>query len=153
MPSFELILPHYSEADAKLTLLCRWHIEKHFLNTLGPWKNGPHFTDDTFKCIFWNENVGISIKISLKFVPKGPINNIPALFQVMAWCQPLPEPMKVTLMTHIYVTWPQWINEYSQVLSNDLKPLVIFIVGWGKEYANKTEAKLKVFQIWIMLPV
>ena len=26
----------------------------------------------------------ISIKISLKFVPKGPINNIPALVQVMA---------------------------------------------------------------------
>ena len=32
-----------------------------------------------FKCIFLNENVGISIKISLKFVPKGPINDITAL--------------------------------------------------------------------------
>ena len=31
-----------------------------------------------------NENVRISIEISLKFVPKGPINNIPALVQVMA---------------------------------------------------------------------
>ena len=28
---------------------------------------------------FLNENVAISIKISLKFVPKGQINNIPAL--------------------------------------------------------------------------
>ena len=27
----------------------------------------------------------IPIKISLKFVPKGPINNIPALVQIMAW--------------------------------------------------------------------
>ena len=27
----------------------------------------------------------ISIKISLKFVPKGPINNIPTLVQIMAW--------------------------------------------------------------------
>ena len=26
----------------------------------------------------------ISIKIPLKFVPKGPINNIPALVQIMA---------------------------------------------------------------------
>ena len=26
-----------------------------------------------------------SIKISLKFVPKGPINNIPALVQITAW--------------------------------------------------------------------
>ena len=30
-----------------------------------------------------NENVRISIKISLKFVPKSAIENIPALFQIM----------------------------------------------------------------------
>ena len=41
--------------------------------------NGRHFPDDIFKCIFLDENVSISIKISLKFVPKGQINNIPAL--------------------------------------------------------------------------
>ena len=35
--------------------------------------------DDIFKCIFLNENVRISIKISLKFVPDGPIDNNPAL--------------------------------------------------------------------------
>ena len=35
--------------------------------------------DDIFKWIFLNENVWISIKISLKFVLKGLINNIPAL--------------------------------------------------------------------------
>ena len=50
--------------------------------------NGQHFADDTFKRIFSNENVRISIKISLKFVPKGPINNIPALVQIMAWPAP-----------------------------------------------------------------
>ena len=33
--------------------------------------------DDTFNCKSVNENVLILIKISLKFVPKGPINNIP----------------------------------------------------------------------------
>ena len=37
------------------------------------------FPDDIFKCIFLNENVLISIKISLKCVPNGQINNIPAL--------------------------------------------------------------------------
>ena len=42
-----------------------------------PWQNGSHFADDTFKCIFFNENVRISIGISLKFVPKSPIKNIP----------------------------------------------------------------------------
>ena len=41
--------------------------------------NGRHFPDGIFKCIFSIENVLISIKISLRFVPKGQINNIPAL--------------------------------------------------------------------------
>ena len=42
-------------------------------------QNGRHFADNTFKCIFLNENVWISIKISLKFVPVGSIDDIPAL--------------------------------------------------------------------------
>ena len=57
-------------------------------NTLRPRQDGRHFSDDTFKRIFLNENVGISIKIALKFVHKGPINNIPALVQMMAWSRP-----------------------------------------------------------------
>ena len=40
--------------------------------------------DDTFKYKFVNENFLISIKLSLKFVPYGPINNIPELVQIMA---------------------------------------------------------------------
>ena len=44
-----------------------------------------------------NENVWILIEISLKFVPIGPINNIRALVQIMAWRwtgdKPLSEPM------------------------------------------------------------
>ena len=61
-------------------------------NTLRPRQNGRRFPDDIFKCIFLNENARISIKISLKFVPKGPINNIPALVQIMAWRQPGDKP-------------------------------------------------------------
>ena len=68
-----------------------------FLNTLRPRQNGRRFADDLFKCIFLNENVIISIKISLKFVPKRSINNIPTLVQIMAWRRsgdkPLSEPM------------------------------------------------------------
>ena len=45
-----------------------------------------------FKCIFLNENVSIAIKISLKFVPKVSINNIPALVQIMAWRRPGDKP-------------------------------------------------------------
>ena len=68
-------------------------------------QNGCRFADDTFKCIFLTENVIIAIKISLKYVPKGLINNIPALVQIMAWrwpCnKPLSEPMLVRLPRHI----------------------------------------------------
>ena len=75
--------------------------------------------DDIFKCIFLNENVWISIKISSKFVPKGSINNIPALVQIMAWCRPgdkpLSEPMMVNLPTHIWVSQPQWVKEYNEL--------------------------------------
>ena len=80
------------------------------INTLRPRQHGRHFADDTFKRIFLNENVIISIKISLKFVPKGPINNIPVLVQIMAWRpgdKPVSEPMMVSLPTHICVTRPQ----------------------------------------------
>ena len=62
--------------------------------------------DDIFKCIFLNENDWISIKISLKFVPRSPIDNKPALVQVMAWRRtgdkPLPEPM-MTQFTDAYM--------------------------------------------------
>ena len=40
-------------------------------------QNGRHFTDDIFICIFVNESFYILIKISLKFVPEGPIDNNP----------------------------------------------------------------------------
>ena len=39
--------------------------------------------DDIFRCIFTNEKFYIFIKISLKFVPKGPIDKNPALVQMM----------------------------------------------------------------------
>ena len=84
------------------------------LNTLRPRQDGRHFPYDIFKCIFVNENVWILIKISLKFVPKGPIISIPSLVQIMVWrrpgAKPLPEPMMVSLRTHICVTRPQWVN-------------------------------------------
>ena len=77
-----------------------------FINSLRPRQNGRNFPDDIFKWIFLNdENVWISINISLKFVPRGPINNIPTLVKVMARRRP----MMVRLPTHICVTRPQWV--------------------------------------------
>ena len=90
-------------------LLC-----KLMVNTLRPRQNGRHFPDDIFIWILLNENVWISISTSLKFVPRGQINNIPTSVQVMAWRRqgdkPLSKPMMVRLPTHIWVTRPQWVN-------------------------------------------
>ena len=80
------------EAETRWTPFHRRHFEMHFLD----WK------------------ILIPIKISLKFVPKGPINYIPALVQIMDWRRPgdkpLSEPMMVRLPTHICVTRPQSVN-------------------------------------------
>ena len=85
------------------------------LHTLRPRQDGRHFPDDIFKCIFLNENVWIPTLISPKFVPRGPINNNPSLVQIKAWRRPgdkpLSEPMMVSVLTHICVMRPQWINE------------------------------------------
>ena len=85
-----------------------------WVNTLRPRRNLQHFTDDIFKRIFFNENVRIPINNSLKFLPKGPVNNIPLWVQIMVWrrpgAKPLSEPMMVSLLAHICVTWPQWVK-------------------------------------------
>ena len=101
----EVTRPHFTKPDQ----LDPW------INTLRPRHNGRHFADDIFKCIFLNENAWIPIKISLKFVLKGPINYIPALVQIMAWRRPgdkpLSETMMVRLLTYICVTRPQWVKD------------------------------------------
>ena len=75
-------------------------------NTLRPRQDGSNFPDYIFKCILWNE---YDIIIS-----KGPISNIPALLQIMAWQRPgdkpSSEPIMVSLPTHISVTRSQWVN-------------------------------------------
>ena len=50
-----------------------------------PGQNGHHFTDKIFICILLNENIRISIRISLRFIPKSPTDN-KWLVQVRAWC-------------------------------------------------------------------
>ena len=83
-------------------------------NTLRPGQDGSHFADAIFMCIFINENCCTLITLSLKYVRKNPIDNNPALVQIMTWRRsgdkPLSEPMMNILLTHICVTRPQWVN-------------------------------------------
>ena len=83
---------HYKhiEAEANVPPFRRRHFQMHFLD---------------WKCM----NL---IKIPLKFVPRAPINNIPALVWIMAWrrsgTKPLSEPVMLSLLTHICVTRSRW---------------------------------------------
>ena len=67
------------------------------INSSPPGQNGCHFADDMFKYIFLNENIRISNKISLKYVPRFLIDNMSTLVQIMGWRRPgnkpLSEPM------------------------------------------------------------
>ena len=102
--------------------------------------NGRHFTDDIFKCIFLNQNVWIPIKISLKFVPKGPINNIPAMVQIMVWRRPgdkpLSEPMMVRSPTQLCVTLPQWVNCWFYNKDHHLNLIMLWLVVAFSMYTN-----------------
>ena len=64
------------------------YFEQTWNITLRPRQNGRQFSDHIFKCIFLNKKICIAPTISLTFVPKGPINSIPTLVQIMVWRRP-----------------------------------------------------------------
>ena len=78
-------------------------------------------------------------KIALKSVPKGPSTNIPGLFQIMAWHRPgdkpLSETVTVTLLMHVCVTRPQWVNkDLSMVITCPIAKVVSSIYRHSKDY-------------------
>ena len=107
-----IILPSYNSLAPGR---CGSNPEKNHINSLRPRRTRRHFADDIFQCIFLNENEWISLKFSLKFVPKVRINNIPSLGQIMAWRRPgnkpFSEPRLDSLLTHICVARPQWVKD------------------------------------------
>ena len=64
------------------------------------YKQTSQYPDHIFNCIFLTEKIKFSSKISLKFVAKGPVNDIP----------PLSETMTVSLLTHICVIRSNWVE-------------------------------------------
>ena len=92
---------------------------------------------DISKCIFLNENVYILIKILLKFVLKGLINNITALVQIMAWRRPgdkpSSEPMMISLVLQLCVPIPQWV-----------KPVMVYNLKVILHYATATDNMLPI---------
>ena len=53
---------------------------------------------DIFKSIFFNENVLISIRNSLEFAPKCPIDNRLALVQIITWRRTGDKPLSALMI-------------------------------------------------------
>ena len=91
------------------------------VNTLRPRQDRRHLADGIFTRIFFNENCCLLIKLSPKYVRKGPIDNISALVQIMAWRRsgdkPFSEQMMISLPTHTCVTPPQWVKAGQKIQS------------------------------------
>ena len=110
-----------------------------------------------FSGVLW-----ISIDISLKFVPKDPVNIIPALVQIMAWrwtgAQPLSAALMDKVVTHICATRPQWVKAqgaHESLTRNfpELHICMIFFVkvcicSWGLLYHFERKY---VVHIWVYL--
>ena len=127
------------------TLMIPAIICKVLNNSLRPRRDRRHFADDIFKCVCLNENEWISLGISLKFVSKVRINNIPSLVQIMAWRRsgdkPLSEPMMVSLLTQICVTRPQWVKagpQYCCLYTDHSDPSCRQCMSTHFSYPNKT---------------
>ena len=110
MACIDLILAH-----VWLRLWCS--LGDSHLTHWGRDKMAATLADDTFICKFVNENILMSITISLKFFPKGPINNIPALVQIMAGDKPLSEPM---IYCHLD-SWEQTSVKYTEFSFKKIK--------------------------------
>ena len=80
-----------------------------------PGQNGRHSADGIFKRIFLNEDIRISMQISMKFVSMGLIDNSSALVQVMAWRRTGDRPFYLnqcwpSSLTHICGFRGRWLN-------------------------------------------
>ena len=100
-----------------VTMPSEWeHTSDNVNITLRPRQICRLFADDIFECVFKNENVWILL--SLKFAPRFPMYNIPALVLIVAWRRqgdkPLSEPMVASSLTPICVT--RWVSARNTLL-------------------------------------
>ena len=102
------------------------------INTLRPTQNGCHFADSISRHIFFNENGCISINISLNFVPKGQINNISALVQIMAWRRPGDKPLSEPVIVYQCIYASLCLKELSMNLSHQMS-------HWLDFYQNRND--------------
>ena len=146
-----IIIVKHGDAYIMVFLLGTYHLLPWiWLSTPLPWSSWNkklrprqicrYYADDTYKCIFFNKN----ILFRLMCAPKGPINNIPALVRIMAWCRlgdkPLYERMMVNYWRHIYLRHSAlMINTVARcIVSATDKSLCILILLWSNLTMDKS---------------
>ena len=100
----------------------------------------PGFRRQHFQTLFMNENVRVFIQISLKFVPKGPIDDKSSLVQVMAWPRSsnkqLPEPVKAQFSdAHMWTSDDKVLRRHMTSLGQN-KAKNIRILFWCKRITS-----------------
>ena len=103
------------------------------LTHLPPGQNSRHFRRRHFKCIFLYKNDRIPIWISMKFVPRCPIDNITAFVQLMAWRRPGDKPITEPMLTHFI---DAYMGHSGRWVKNHAHSFAMFCVGffhwhWG----------------------
>ena len=103
-------------------------------------------------------------KYVISIVSKGPINNSPALVQIMAWRppgdKPLSEPIMVRLPTHIYVTRPQWVNSRNTPIYREMLSVILIMAHyynrkhtWNRQQEQKRSKIRCAFNLWWAFPL
>ena len=139
----------------------KWHINQQkpgqfytvFITYWGWDKICRHFADDIFKYIFLNENVWISIKLSLKFVAKLPFGNIPALVHYSDFITSATA-SKITGVSSVYSTVCSGADQWKPTSSASLA-FVRGIHRWPVNSPHKGPVTRKMFPFDddIMTPV
>ena len=106
----------FKNVVSKMSAILSRPQNKADVNSVRLRQNVRNFPADICNWIFVNEEVWILLKISLAYVLKVWINNIPAWVQIMVWRRPgdkpIFEPLMVSLLKHIFIIRPQWVNYY-----------------------------------------
>ena len=108
------------------------------------------------KCIFLIGNIGISIEISPKFVPRGQINNIPALFQTMPWHWPGDKPLSLSTIDgigyrHVYASLG--LNELNNIFDTVCIVYVTFAdIQYGVVRVSIVTAKIVLNSTRLLTP-
>ena len=83
----------------------------HYISPLD--KMADNVENDNFKCIFLIQNYVIPIWILLKLVSESPIDNILALFQIMACRRPGDKPLFEPMLTNLTDAYMRHAREMS----------------------------------------